>query len=223
MQNERVAFEEFRFLLARQRKDKRGNDTLVDITNEIEWMSQVRIVLDELNILKYLFDTQKKKFGYLRDLLHSSDSRSIQPSDTQEMKETERYRVLSGGLHHSDMQNGTQSAARDLGDCSAGASEGSKISPRSLEKSPSRSDVGKEHDADSTDLPDNYHRLDSIEDRKGSRLGPIWTLRRDGLLLNDVYRSLEDVEGMMERANRAYKSVSTLCSSQRYEDLHRRS
>lgn len=201
MKNEATAFEQFRSTLENEHESKK----IAGITKEIQWMSEAKLVLDELNIMKFLFDTQKKEFRYLCDVLQQVDSGSAQPSYPPETKAIEQNHSTSAVPHGIDLQTGIRFVTDLEGNSSAGA-EAPEDSPED-DGNQASEDAQDDYATHLRETTTHYHRSNSREGQRDTRLGAIWTQRRNGLLLNDVLRSIEDVKGMMDGANRAYKSV----------------
>jgi hypothetical protein len=208
MQKESAAFEQFRSSLESTRENE-----LADITNEIRWLSQAKLVLDELNIMTFLFETQKQEFGYMHHIVQSTNSEPTQPPGLQ--------------VTNTNGQNDTSSANQKSFSSSADETrsaaglDGQTVGGTKTSKSSSglRDDLAGENagEKDTTHLPEsipNHFRSETDGSRVHTRVGAVWTQLGGGLLRSDVERSIEDVRGMTERAKRAYKSVSAPASLQ---------
>ncbi|KAL5418824.1 hypothetical protein PMIN06_004488 [Paraphaeosphaeria minitans] len=203
-QKESAAFELFRSKL----RSKHDKDEIAEITSEIQLMSQAKLVLDELNMMKFLFETQKKEFRYLRDKLPPTDSGSGILSHPPETTANEENHTVTADLRGMDVKAGNNLVS-DLNGQKVGGVEDSVCSPN-VDSVQASNDVGDDYDAHLGRTTTNYSRSFLNWRPRDVRLGAIWTQRRDGLLLNYVYRSIEDINGMMDRTNRAYKSLNAL-------------
>jgi hypothetical protein len=190
MQKEGAAFEQFRSSLENAQENE-----LADITNEIRWLSQAKLMLDELDIMTFLFETQKKEFKYLHHLARSTDSEPTRPTDLQVANTDEQNLTSSANQKHLDSFTDEISSGAD----SDGQAVGSAEAPKSS--------VDIEGDLAGGNVVSNKYRSDPDAARIHTSVGAVWTQRGDGLLLNDVESSINDVRGMTERAKRAYKSV----------------
>ncbi|KAJ4291881.1 hypothetical protein N0V90_009777 [Kalmusia sp. IMI 367209] len=224
MHKEATAFKNFQDLS----KAPEGRIILADIKDEISWLAEIKDVLDELNIKAFIFEAQKKEFRYLDSIIRSSDMKYNQRSgfinevsgNTLQFVDTRNHGTLNllgngegDSIDFVDFKNhGALNLIRgEVGNRvhflnfrnhdEVNISKGSEDVSDSEERDPRKISLS---------TGENRHKRVIRENNQDARPRTIWAQHGDGLLLNHVNLSIEEIRGMRERATRAYNSVNFL-------------